>query len=131
MPVVQPDTSQAEDLSPIEPNTYPARIVECAFEKSKEKNTPMIVPKFKVKVGEKERTRQSYLVIAGPGAWNFDQLLRACHMDELANKYRDPAVSPKPPFDTDSLINQELLVVVEEELYKGQKRDRINGYLRK
>lgn len=130
MPIVQPDTAQAEDLSPIEPNTYRARIVECGFQKGKEKGTNMIVPKFKVKVGEKERTRTAYIVIEGPGAWNFDQLLRAVHMEQLADQYRNPAVSPKPAFDTDALINQELNVVIVEDVYQGQKRDKISGFLR-
>lgn len=131
MPIVQPDTTMAEDLSPIEPGSYPAKIVECDFQKSKEKNTPMIVPKFKVEVNGKLRTRQAYLVISGPGAWNFDQLLRAVNMASLADAYHDVKVSPKPAFDTDSLVGQELMVIVEEEIYQGTKRDRINGYVKK
>lgn len=130
MPVIQPDTSLAEEMSPIEPGTYPARIESCDFQTSKEKNTPMIVPNFVVKVGDKERTRKAYIVIQGKGAWNFDQLLRAVGMGALADAYRDPSAA-KPQFDTDSLVGQELNVVVEEEIYNGQKRDRINGYLKK
>lgn len=130
MPIVQPDTTQAEDLSPIEPNTYRARIVECGNQKGKEKGTNMIVPKFKVNVNGKERSRTAYLVIEGPGAWNFDQLLRAVNMTPLADQYRDPNVQPKPPFDTDSLVNQEMMVVITEDLYQGQKRDKITGFLR-
>ena len=99
-------------------------------EPGKEKGTPMIVPTFEVKYKDKKRPRDAYVVTEGPGSWNFDQLLRAVHMDALADAYKDPAVTPKPPFDTDSLIDQELNVVVVEQLYQGQKRDAINGYLR-
>jgi hypothetical protein len=130
MPIVQPDTTQAEDLSPIEPGTYRARISECGHQKGKEKGTNMIVPKFKVTVNGKERPRTAYLVIEGPGAWNFDQLLRACNMVQLADDYRNPAVQPKPPFHTDRLVNQEVNVVITEDLYQGQKRDKITGFLR-
>lgn len=130
MPIVQPDTAQAEDLSPIEPGTYKAKVIECGFQKGKEKGTPMIVPKFAVEVNGKTRTRTAYVVIEGAGSWNFDQLLRACNFNKLADEYRDPAVSPKPAFDTDKLINQELNVVISENLYNGQKRDQISGFLR-
>ena len=136
MPVLQPDTSAAEDFSqPIAPGTYKATIVDVDVRKSKEGNM-MIVPKFKVSVDGHERTRQSYLVISGEGRMGFDQLLRACHMNDLADAYRDPSVQPKPPFDTDTLRQQEVQVVIEENLYKPegggaeQRRDQITGYLR-
>lgn len=130
MPIVTPDTSQAEDLSPIDPGTYPASIVSCDTQKGKEKGTLMIVPKFEVTVSGKIRKRTAYVVCEGAGSWNFDQLLRACHMDELADQFHDPNVIPKPAFDTDVLIGQELHVVIDENLYQGQKRDQITGYLR-
>ena len=138
-PVLQPDTSAAEDFSqPIPPGTYRAIIVDLDVRKSKAGNQ-MVVPKFKVNVDGHERTRQSYLVISGEGSMGFDQLLRAVHMNELADAYRDPAVKPKPPFDTDTLRQQELQVVIEPNIYKdeskpvGQQdvlRDQITGYLR-
>lgn len=136
MPVLQPDTSQAQDFTtPIEPGTYHARIVSCEAKKSKQGNS-MIVPKFEITLADgKTRSRQSYLVIVGEGAMGFDQLLRAVHMTELADQLRDPSVSPKPSFDTNSLIGQELQVVIEPNIYKPeggqeQKRDQISGYLR-
>lgn len=132
MPIIQPDTSAAEDMSQIEPGTYRAKIVACEVKTSKEKGTPMIVPKLEVVVvaGQKPRTRYAYLVTEGPGAGGFDQLLRATHFDKLADQLKDPSVSPKPPFDTDQLVNQELQVVVTEEIYNNQKRDRINSFLK-
>lgn len=136
MPVLQPDTSAAEDFSqPIAPGTYSASIVACDVGKSKAGNQK-IVPKFKIMVDGHERTRQAHLVISGEGSMGLDQLLRACHMDELADAYRDASVNPKPGLDTDTLIGQELQVVIEENLYKPegggaeQKRDQISGYLR-
>lgn len=134
-PMLNPDTSAAEDFSqPINPGTYKARIVSCDVGKSKAGN-PKITPKFKINVDGKDRTRVAHLNISGEGSIGFDQLLRACNMEDLAEAYHDPQVSPKPPFDTDSLIGQELMVVVEENLYKPdngpeQKRDQISGYLK-
>jgi hypothetical protein len=132
MPIVTPDTSQMVDMGPIEPGTYKAKVKACGVSKGKEKGTAMIVPDFEVFVpGQDEpRPRTAWLVIEGKGTWGFDQFLRALHMDELADKYKDPSVSPKPPLDTDIFVGQELQVVIEEQLYKGQKRDSISGYIR-
>lgn len=131
-PIIQPDTSEAQDMAAIEPGTYPAEITAVDFQTSKKSGNPMIVPKFAVTVeqGKKPRTRQTYLVITGEGAFGFDQLLRACHLDEIADQYKDPSVQPKPPFDTDTLIGQKVQVVVVEDIYEGQKRDKISGYLK-
>lgn len=144
MPVIQPDTSEALDMSPIEPGTYKAKVTEVKTQNSKgsggKQSVPMIVPKFNVTVDGKDRARISYLVIQGPGSGGFDQLLRACHMDELADQYKDPG-QPNPPFDTDTLINQELNVVIDTQLYQkldgsgnpvgeGEKRDYIKTFLR-
>lgn len=132
MPIIQPDTSQAEDMSQIEAGTYKAKVVGCEVKNSKEKGTPMIVPKLAITVpGQpKPRTRYAYLVTEGAGAGGFDQFLRACHFDKIADQLKDPAVSPKPAFDTDQLINQELQVVVTEEIYQNQKRDRVQSFLK-
>ena len=135
MPVLNPDTSQAEDFSkPIEPGTYPARIVECSAGKSKAGNDK-VMPKFKIKTPDGERTRVSHLVISGEGAMGFDGLLRAARMIDLAEAYRDKALKVKPSFDTGSLIGVELQVIVEPNLYhnkdtdKDENRDQIAGFL--
>lgn len=129
MPVVNPDTSAAQEMSAIEPGTYQARITEVEFKNSKSSGNPMIVPKFAVKVGDKERPRSAYLVITGEGAYGFDQLLRATGFDELADKFKAKD-GDKPEFDTDDLIGQELNVVVEADTYNGQLRDKIKSFLR-
>jgi len=134
-PVLQPDTSAAEDFStPIPPGTYKAHIIDVEVGKSKAGNQK-IMPKFELDVDGKKRTRTAHLVISGEGSMGFDQLLRACKMNDLADAYRDPTVSPKPPFDTDSLRGHDVMVVVEENIYKPdtgpeQKRDQLTGYLR-
>lgn len=140
MPVLQPDTSQGQDYtSPIEPGTYPARIVSGEAGKSKAGN-PKCVVKFEVSVstdkGVVKRSRTSHLPVTGEGTFGFDSLLRAVKMDSLADAYKDPSVSPKPPFDPSSLNGSELLVVIEPNLYKNEatgqeeKRDQISGYLK-
>lgn len=126
MPIIQPDTSLAQEMGPIEPGTYPAKILEVEFKTSKSGN-PMIVPKFEINVGGKMRSRNAYIVVTGEGAYGFDQLLRACGFEAVADQYRDPS-QPNPPFDTDSLIGQELQVRVDNELYQGTMRDNIKSY---
>jgi len=128
MTLITPDTSQSADMSPIEPNTYPAKIASCDFQMSS-KGNPMIVPTFVLTVDGKERTRKSYIVTDGAGAFNFDQLLRACNFTELADTYKNPDVE-HPPFDTDQLVGQELMVVIETQIYQGEKRDAIKTYLK-
>lgn len=131
-PIIQPDTSEAQDMAPIEPGTYQADIMSVDYQIAKSSGNPMIVPKFAVTVeqGKKPRTRGAYLVITGEGAFGFDQLLRACHLDEIADQYKDPSIQPKPPFDTDVLVGQKVQVVIAEDIYKDQKRDKITGFLK-
>lgn len=127
MPVVNPDLSQAEDLGAHEPGTYRAKIESCEVTKSREKGTNMIVPSFELRTGDgKIFHRRAYIVTEGAGAGNFEQLLRACRLDEVADKLR---TSPAP-FDTDILLGQEVNCILENEEYKGQMRDRINGFLK-
>jgi len=120
-PVLTPDTSEAEDFStPIAPGTYKARIESCDAGKSG-KGNDKIMPTMKVKEGDKTRTRTTHLVISGAGSSGFDEILRACHFDKLADQYKDKNLKTKPPFDTNSLVGQELLVVVEADLYTPAK----------
>lgn len=136
MPVLQPDTSAAEDFSkPINPGTYPAKIVACDGGKSKAGNQK-IMPKLKINVDGETRTRTGHHVVSGEGAMTFDQLLRSAGLGELADAYRDKTVSPKPPFDTDALVGQEVMVVIGPNLYTRddgttEMRDQIDGYLPK
>jgi len=126
-PVIQPDTSEAEDLTPIEPGTYKARIVSGASQLSAEKKQPMFVPTFKITVDGKERTRKAYIPVTGAGAFGFDQILRAVGEVELAEKFK--ANPGQVPFDTDMLNNRELNVVIGTQIYNGQPRDLIQSYL--
>lgn len=130
-PLIQPDLSDADSFGPIEPGTYQAKI-ESVEAKQSGKGNPMIVPKFVIDVEGKPRKRNSYLVITGEGAYGFSQLLRACHFDDLAAKYGDRStpLGEKPPFNTDDLIGQELQVVIDTQIYNGEKRDTIKNYLR-
>lgn len=135
MPLLTPDTSQAEDFSkPINPGTYPARVIAAEVGKSKAGNDKFM-PKFKIMVDGNERTRQAHLVVTGEGASGFDQFLRAVGLTPLADQYRDKTVQPKPPFDTDATIGANLMVVIGPNLYKNpatgkdEMRDQIDGFL--
>jgi hypothetical protein len=124
MPIINPDTSESGNIPP---NTYSGKIVQVDYQESKAGN-PMIVVKFSLDVNGTPRTRQSYLVITGAGAYGFDQLLRACGFEDDADKIKEPG--SKHPFDTDSLLGQELNIVVTEQLRDGQVRDNVSGYLK-
>lgn len=134
MAVLQPDTSAAQDFTtPIAPGTYKAKIISCDAGKSKAGNDK-IVPKFEIYVGDQKRSRQAHLVVSGEGSAGFDQLLRATKNTQLADAFRNKNLNPKPSFDTDTLVGQEVMVVVEENLYtpeggSPQKRDQISSFL--
>jgi hypothetical protein len=142
MGVINPNTRDMEDLGPSDPGTYPAVIKSCDA-KASSKGNQMITPKFEIRAQADgkaaTKTRTAYLVIEGKGTAGFDSLLRACHMDELADKYRN---GDRVPFDTDRLVGQEVLVVVDNEWYtptddlgnktgEPEKRDRLKNFLKK
>jgi len=126
MPVINPDTSQAQEMGPIEPGTYPAKIMSVISKNSKAGN-PMLEIALELAVEGKTRTRKTWVVTSGEGAFNFDQLLRATGFAALADQYKDPTAD-HPGFDTDDLIGQEVNVIVESNLYQGQMRDQIRGF---
>lgn len=128
MGILTPDTSQAQEMTPIEPGPYPSKITAAEPGLSKTSN-PKIVVTFSITVNGKERTRTAHIPVTGAGAGGFDALLRATGFTELADQYKDPAFQPKPAFDTDSLIGQTLIVVVDSQLYNNEVRDQLKTYL--
>lgn len=128
-PIINPDTSNMVEMGAIPAGTYPSEIAKVDFETSKSSGNPMIVTTFDVEVDGKVRPRKAYLVIQGEGAYGFDQLLRSCGFQHLADAYKDPNVSPKPDFDTDMLVGQKVNVVIEPDTYNGQLRDRVRSFL--
>lgn len=131
MPIIKPDTSNAVSMENIEEGTYPAQIESVEF-KTSGKGNPMIVPSFNITVGGNVRKRKAYLVINGEGAYGFEQLLRACHFDELADAYGDKSIAAadKPDFNTDDLVGQTLNVIIGHQLYNGEMRDYVKSYLK-
>jgi len=123
--MIQPDLS---DVGPIEPGTYKARIDKVDTGVSKSGNPKLDIQFSVFAGGERPKTRKVSMPYTGGGAFGFAGLLRACHFNELADAYtkKDGA---KPPFDTDSLVSQELMVVVEADTYNGQMTDKIVSYL--
>lgn len=127
MPIVNPDTSAVSELSAIPAGTYQAKITACTAETAKSSGNPMIVPVFDVEVDGKTRSRKSYLVITGEGAYGFDKLLRATGFEDIADRMK---AGEKVPFDTDDLVGQELNVVIEADTYQGTLRDKVRDYLK-
>lgn len=128
MPIINPDTTQMLDMGAIPPGTYPSEIVAVDYKTSKAGN-PMIVVDFQISVDGTKRPRKAYLVVTGEGAYNFDQLLRACGFHQLADQYKDKNVQPKPSFDTDMLVGQTPNVIIEPNMYNNEVRDQIKSFL--
>lgn len=129
MPIITPDTSSQLEFKPLEPGTYPAKITDVQYGTSKSSGNPMLTVTMDVNAEGRAVPRKAFLVITGEGSYGFDQLLRACRMDQLADAYKDKSAE-KPPFDTDELIGQEINVIVEHETYNNQLRDRVKTFLR-
>lgn len=129
MPIITPDTSSQLEFKPLDPGTYPARIAAVEYGLSKSSGNPMLTVNVELNVEGRTVPRKAFLVITGEGSYGFDQLLRACRMDQLADAYKDKSAE-KPPFDTDELVGQEVSVIVEHETYNNQLRDRIKAFLR-
>ncbi len=132
--MLQPDTAEGVDLmAPIEPGTYQATITAAVPSTSK-KGAPMLEVKVDVNVNGKTKKRTGYIVVSGPGAAGFDQLLRATHNDSLADIYKDGSVSAdmKPGFDEQTLVGQSVMLVIDSQLDKNtqQQRDNIRSWLK-
>lgn len=125
MPILEVDLSEID--STILPGTYPGKIIEAGAQTSKSGN-PMAVCKFDITVDGKRRVRQAYLVTKGAGAYGFHNLLKAVGFSDMAERMRK---GEAVQFNTDDLVNQECLVVVEEEIYNGEKKDKIASFLSK
>ena len=126
MPIIEPDLS---GVGPIEAGTYKAKIDEVVDGISKA-GAPKLVVQFSVEVGNEKKVRKVHMPYSGAGAFGFDSLLRACHFEDIANGLQKKNAAERPKFDTDQLIGQELMVVIEASIYNGQPTDQINGYLR-
>lgn len=128
-PLLNPDTSEQLDLSPIAAGTYPCKIVKTEIGTSKTSGNPKVVAHLEVEVNGKPRPRQAHMVISGKGSGTFDGCLRSCGFVAEADAFKDPSVQPKPQFDSDQLVGKACLVIIEEQIYEGNKSDQIKGFL--
>lgn len=127
MPIIEPDLSEAEQLGAHEPGTYKGSIETVEVTKGKEKGTPMIVVNLACQDGDgKIFHRKTWIVTSGAGAGNFEQLLRACNLEDVADSLR----TSKAPFNTDVLVGQQVNVIMDNEEYKGRMQDRVTGFLK-
>jgi hypothetical protein len=131
MPILNPDLSDVDAL--IADGSYPAKIVAPVEVKpSKKTGNPVIWAPVEITVDGKTRKRTAFLTISGAGAFGFAQLLRAVNMDALADAYQKNDGTPKPPFDTDTLVGQEFIAQITQKLDdQGTMRDNISGYMKK
>src|SRR3990167_8154293 len=126
MAIIEPDLSE---IGSIEAGTYKAEIEKAEVGVAKSSGKGKVVVQFGVDVGGKKKTRSVHLPYDGAGAFGFDSLLRACHFDEIANGLKSKDAAQRPKFDTDQLVAQHLMVVIEADTYNGQITDKIVGYL--
>lgn len=126
MPMIQPDLT---DVGPIEAGTYKARIDSATPGVSKAGNAKLDIQFSIFTGGEKPKVRKVGMPYTGAGAFTFAGLLRACNMDDLANAYMSKDAA-HPPFDSDALVGQELMVVIEPDTWNDQITDKIASYLR-
>lgn len=128
MPIIYPNTSKMVDMTPMEPGPKPARIDAVTPSNSK-KGNPMLVLDLTIRDGESERPRKDWVVTEGPGSGKFDQILRACGFDDVADQIK--AGTPVP-FNTDDLIGQEVIVVTDRSIGDDEKiRDGVSQYLKR
>lgn len=71
MPVVQPDFSEAIDLSPIDEGTYPAKMSVIKLTTSKAKGEPMLECTCVMQVHGKPRERNTWMLTQGKGSGSF------------------------------------------------------------
>jgi hypothetical protein len=126
VPTIYPNLKDVKEFQPIKPGTYKASITKCETKTSKSDN-PMIVPTFGVEVDGEVVSRDAFLLITGKGAFRFDELLRACRFDDIADRMR---AGDDVPFDTDQLVGQRLQVTIENEPYENRIVDRVQRFLK-
>lgn len=129
--MLTPDTAEGVDLlKPIDPGTYPAEIT-AAIPATSKKGGSMLQVKVTIDVQGAQKKRTGYVMVSGPGAASFDQLLRATHNDQLADTYKDPTAA-KPEFDEQTLVGQQIMVVIDSQINQqdGTTRDNIKSWLK-
>ena len=120
-PVIQPDFSEALDLSPIEPGTYPAKVIHFKPGVSK-KGNPQLEGDVELVVDRKTRGRKVWWNTTGKGSGSLQQYLRAIGRVDLT--------APGSSFDPDEIINVEFLAIVDSTEFEGQTRDQIVNCLK-
>lgn len=131
-PVINPDTSTAVGFITMEPGTYPGKVISTEAGTSGAGNAKVVVS-LEIEYEGKVQKRQAHLAITGAGSGGFEQLMRACGFEKEADIYADKSIpsSDKPPFDTDQLHGQEVNVIIGPNLYQGEMRDQVKGFLKK
>ncbi len=126
MPIIEPDLSAVESLSPMEPGTYPATCLS-AIPKTSSSGNPMIEVESEVNYNGQTRKKKDWIVTSGKAAYKFENFLRAIGMDEAADKLR---AGERFPIDTDTFLGATYNVIVEGDTYNGEPTDRIQKYLK-
>lgn len=122
MPIVQPDFSEAIDLSVIDEGTYESKMSVIKPMTSK-KGDPMLECTCVMQVHGKPRERLTWMLTQGKGSGTFQQFLRAIGREDLA--------AGNVAFDTDELVGLDFMAIVThqtEGTYAG--RDQITGFLK-
>lgn len=124
MPLIQPNLADVVSNDP-PVGTWPGEIVALEDKPSK-KGNPMLTVTVAMEIDGIKYELRGYHVYTGRAAYGFENLLRACRFDDVADSLKrgEPL-----NFNTDDLMHQQVQVVVEEQVDdNGQKRKGIKGY---
>jgi hypothetical protein len=125
MPIIQPDLSDVTSNDP-PVGTWPGLIVAVEDKPSK-KGNPMLTVTVAMEIDGQKYELRGYHVYTGKAAYGYENLLRACRYDDVADALKR---GERLPFNTDDLLQQPVQVVVEVQPDdNGNPRKQIKQYL--
>lgn len=125
MPIIKPDVTESSAFV-LEAGTYPGKLVSHDAMVSKAGN-PMLVFDTEVNTPDgKVINRTLRVVTSGKGSFQFIDLLRACHLNDDANRF---VQGSNDEFNSDVLNGQEVLFTIEQTTYQDRLQDQITKVL--
>lgn len=118
-------TGVSLDFEPIEPGTYLARVASCDVGDSKSSGNPVVNWQFEIDEEPYEGRKLFFHTSLMPKAiWKFAQTMKALGWTEEEMKSPDGF-----EFEPDDTIDVECRLVVTQEPYQGQVRNRVQRAL--
>ncbi len=129
MPIITPALDEVVSYDP-PVGTHEGTIVD-VIDKPSSTGNPMLTVESLLEVDGLKYAIRGYHVYTGRSAYGFENLLRATHFDDVADKLKK---GERLNFDTDELKGQRVQVIVEERVDNrdpsGQTKTKgVKGYL--